>query len=648
MFAALVAACAGGGGQPKPVALLASSARAATAFESIREAWEDPEHTTPLALRGMLEHFIAAFPVDGLVPRARIALSIVAMTQGDFATADLQLGLTERVPLGTTHDLWTIAYARRLRLNDAPEAALSMLRPLLGKNVDPMARLVFEEDLTLSALATQRDYEAISYMDAWLRASAEEEKDSTVKAVTAIVGKLPKEVLVGALQAMRAQRESFGYGVEIERILAGRLVEIATSSGDAKLARMLLDPDAGSIVAAGDAAVELGELATSRRGLNVVAGRTIGLLLPTDSPGLRDEAADVLRGVMWALGLPRGVRGRAATPRPSGADAAASRAPCAPQMPAPELDEPRPDLDVRLITRDDSGSPDRTEPSLDELAGAGAAVVVAALDGPTALRALRWSEAHGMPLIALVPPEDGEEAPVPRSFGFVLGEARANVLAALVRAAPSLATQPVVPVIDTSEAPRYPPQGGRFGPLTLDPPVSCEIPAVRAGEPRFPIAEWAHDKRSAWIVSGSADCAFDVALELSNSRARGLVALTLEAAGLPPHAPGLRVLSASAGIVPVNATGDTGDDEIRRFWTTLGRISWWTALGRDAATIARVAVEPLPVDDTSDARAVAERRTTARDRLATAKARLWTTEANGWGGARAMQRTVCAVDAPGK
>jgi hypothetical protein len=648
MIAALVVGCASGGGQPKPVAALASSVRAATAFDSIRQAWADPEHTTPAALRAMLEHFIADFPDDGLMPRARIALSIVAMTQGDVATADLQLGLTERVPPGTTHDLWTIAYARRLRLNDAAEAALAMLRPLLGKNVDPMARLVFEEDLTLSALATHRDYEAISYMDAWLRASAEEEKESTVTAVTAIVGKLPKDVLVGALQAMRAQRESFGYGVEIERILAGRLVEIATSSGDAKLARMLLDPDAGSIVAAGDAAIELGELATSRRGLNVVAGRTIGLLLPTDSPGLRDEAADVLRGVMWSLGLPRGVRGRAPTPRPPGADAAAPRAACAPEAPAPDLGEPRPELDLRLITRDDSGSPDRTEPSLDELAGAGAAVVIAALDGPTALRALRWSEARGMPLIALVPPETGDEAPDSRSFGFVLGEARANVLAALVRAAPSLGTQPVVPVIDTSEASRFPPQGGRLGPLTLAPPVSCEVPAVRAGEPRFPIADWAHDGRTAWVVSGSAACAVDLALELSNSRAKGLIALTLEAADLPPRTTGLRILSASAGIIPVKANGDTGDDEVRRFWTTLGRISWWTALGRDAATIARVAVEQLPEDDTSDARAVTERRTSTRDRLVAAKARLWTTEASGWAGTRTMQRTVCAVDAAGK
>jgi hypothetical protein len=642
VVAALAIACAGGGGQPKPVAALSSSVRASTAFESIRQAWGDPEHTTPAALRGMLERFLVAFPDDGLVPLARIALALVAMNQSDLATADAQLALTGDVPTGTTRDLWTIACARRLRLREEPEAALRLLRPLLGKNVDPLP-------LTLSALATHRDYEAISYMDAWLRASAEEEKDLTVRAVTSIVGRLPKDVLVGALQAMRAQRESFGYGVEIQRILAARLVDIATSSGDAKLARMLLDSDAGAVVAAGDAAIELGELATSRRGLNVVEGRTIGLLLPTDSPGLRDEAADVLRGVLWALGLPRGVRSLGAVPREASADAGAPRAGCATLAAAPEVAEPRPELDVRLVTRDDSGGPDRIDPSLDELAGAGAAIVVAALDGPTALRALRWSEAHGMPLIALVPPEGAESAPDAPSFGFVLGEGRGDVLAALVRAAPSLATESVAPVIDTSEASRYPPQGGRVGPLTLGPPVSCEVPAVRAGEPRFPIVEWTHDKRSAWLVSGSANCASDLAQELSGARVRGIVALTLEAAALPSHSLGLRVLSASAGIVPVSEVGDARDDELRRFSTTLGRVSWWTALGRDAATLARLAVEQIPADDVSDAKSVAARRATARDHLAAAQARLWTTEASGWKGAvRVMQRTVCTVEAAGK
>jgi hypothetical protein len=594
----------------------------------------------------MLERFLAQFPSDGLVPLARSALALVAMKEGDFATADAQIMLTQAVPSGTAQDLRTVARARRLRLGGEPEVALSLLRPLLGKGVDPLVRSTFEEELTIAALATHRDYEAISYMDSWLRATAEDDRPETLKTVAALVGRLPRDVLVGALQAMRTQRASFGYGIDIQRILAERLVQIATAAGDVELARLLLDSDAGAIVVAGDAAAALAELATSRRGLNVVEGRTIGLLLPTESPGLRDEAADLLRGVMWALGLPRGVR-RAPSPS-AGPDAGVSTPAeaCASLEAAPELDEPRPEEGLRLVTRDDAGSTDRTEVSLDELAGEGAAIVVAGLDAQTATRALRWGTNYGVPVIALVPPDD-RASPVAAGaspFGFVLGEPRENVIGALVRAVPSLASQPVAPVVDASEAPLFPPQGGRFAGLTLMPPVSCDIPAAVAGDPRFPIAQWAHDKTRAWLVSGSSGCAADLVAELSSAHAHGVVALTLEATALPPHAPGLHVVSAQSGVLPARVPGDPREEELQRFSATLGHFGWWTALGRDAATLARVAVRQLPVDTVSEAHAVTDRRAAARDRLASARSRLWTTESAGWGAARVMKRALCAVE----
>jgi hypothetical protein len=637
--------CRGGRNVPKPVAAIASSPQAAAAFEAIRDAWnEPPEEVPPAKLRAMLEAFVTQFPNDGLNKLARVALSLVAMKEGDFATADMQMTLTEGLPPGTTQDLWMVARARRWRLQGRPEAALELLRPLVGKNVDPLARSVFEEELTLSALATHRDYEAISYMDAWLRVTPEEDREATAKTVTAMVQKLPKEVLVGALEAMRSRRASFGYGIDIERILAGRLVQIATTSGDAELARMLLDPSAGAVVVPGDAGVELGELAQSRRGLNIVAGRTIGLLLPTESPALRDESADVLRGVMWAVGLPRGVRTAEPLPTPTPDGGLAASGTCAPLDPAPELSEPRPEEGVHLATRNDAGSADRTEVSLDELAGEGAAIVIAGLDPQTATRALRWGENHDVPVIALAASESGDPE---ASFGFELGELRADVVRALARAAPSLSTEAVAPVVDASEVSLYAPQGGRLDGLMFAPPLSCDMPAARAGEPRFPIAQWEHDKTRAWLVSGSPQCAAELVAELSTARARGTIALTLEAAALPTHSPGLRVLSAAAGVVPESASVDERVGELRRFSATLGRVGWWTALGRDAATLARAAVAKLPLDTVSDLRAVTARRTSARDFLGAASARLWTTEASGWAGsAHTLKRTVCAVDSP--
>ena len=324
-------ACAGGSQAPKPVATLASTPAAAVAFDGIRDGWRDPEHVPSAILRVELEQFLVQHPHDGLAPLACVMLTMVALGQGDLATADRELVRENALPPGSTRDLWTVALARRSRLGGDPEKAMGLLRPLVGKTVDPMTRTEFEDELVLTALATHREYEAISYMDAWLRASSEEEKAKTVAQVTAIVEKLPRGVLVASLQAMRTQRASFGYGVDIERILAQRLVALATTSG---------------------------ELATSRRGLNVVEGRTVGLLLPTESPGLRDESADVLRGVMWALGLPRGVRSleTARAAATTGGTATVLRPQCAPLEAAPVLDEPTAAEQVRLVTRDDAGS----------------------------------------------------------------------------------------------------------------------------------------------------------------------------------------------------------------------------------------------------------------------------------------------------
>jgi hypothetical protein len=186
--------------------------------------------------------------------------------------------------------------------------------------------------------------------------------------------------------------------------------------------------------------------------------------------------------------------------------------------------------------------------------------------------------------------------------------------------------------------------------LPLVAPVSCDIPATRAGDPRFPVGQWQRDRASAWLISGSPACAGDVVGELAAAHARGVVLLTLEAAVLPPHPPGLRVLSAAAGLVPGSETADVSG-ELGRFATRLGRPTWWTALGRDAATLALIAMRALPRDAATDPRAVAQRRAAARDALTQARARLWSTEATGWTDQpdpRFVKRTVCAIEAPAR
>lgn len=633
--------------EPRPVPALSSSPEAGVAFQQIRDAWVNPSRVSRADLHAMLDRFVAKFPKDGLAPVAHTYLAFLDMDAGDFAAAEAELALLTKPPYGSTNDLVTTARARWLRLHKQPAEAMKLLRPNAGKNVDPIARNLFQEELALCALASDSEtdrYEAIAYMDAWLQVTTDEEREATHARVAAIIDKMPREVLEGALAIMRAQ--GGGYGPEIAKIVAERLAQIALKEGDAELARTLLDSDAGSLPLSADAGLGLSELASSRRGMNVVEGRTIGLLLPTEEAALRDESADVMRGVMWALGKPKGIRQLLGEAPKSDAGATTSsgdaclRAAEATDATLP-VDEPKDDDGIALVTRDDSGSSERTEASLDELAGQGAAVIIAALDPDTADRVVRWSARHDVPVIVLAPPVSERT----RDFAFVLGEARGNVLAALIREAPDFAKGKVAPVVDASEVAAFPAHGGVYGPLTLLPPTSCDVPTAHAGAPRFPLGDWQAANAHAWLVTGSPACARDLVAELGAQSRTGTVGMTLEAAAEYKRTGEPRTAVAAAGIVPLRGRA-TSDSELARFVAAYGapRLTWWTALGRDAATLARRAVLPLPATVAATSQAVADRRTLGRRYLAGARARLWSTEARGFDNKSAIARTLCVLD----
>src|SRR4051812_3722423 len=129
--------CTGGGGEPRPVASLAGTADATVAFEEIRQAWDSHESRRPEVLRPLLERFLGRFPRDGRVPMARAIIALVAMDEDNWVAARaLVLGL-EDVPPGTTGNLATVCRARLLRHDKKPNEALEIMRPLVGKTVDP-------------------------------------------------------------------------------------------------------------------------------------------------------------------------------------------------------------------------------------------------------------------------------------------------------------------------------------------------------------------------------------------------------------------------------------------------------------------------------------------------------------------------------
>ncbi|WP_146648348.1 hypothetical protein [Labilithrix luteola] len=611
---ASLAACSRSARQPKPAATLSNSPQAAAAFAPIREQWRNRKLD-----RAAIVEFIKRYPTDGAVPLAKVYDAFALIEAGQPLQADGVLATLENQPPGTTRDLATVAKARALRLQGAPQSALDSLRPLVGKIIDDADREIFLEELALAALAARDDYEALAYLDAWLRGAGEDDREIVRQKIGQIIDGLPRGVLEQTYRAMRERGTASGYGPETQRLVAARLAHIAVDTNDAALARWLLDVSGTSAAqAGGDAGLELGELATSRRGISIVSGKTVGLLLPTRNRELRDEAADVVRGVSWALDLPRSAGSATG---------------------------------VRLVTRDDGEGEGGTRAAMEELAGEGASVIIGGFDRKSADRASAWSEQSGVPVLLLSAPS---AAHMPKNSAIVLGERVERELTMLVEALARHGVKTSAFVADTIEDESAGKAAEAKNGLVLLPPARCDLALAEAGKTRFPVPAWFASGAQGWLVSGPSGCASDLlrdvrrVLEQRPRSAEGKpMALTLEAGVPPSEVPkGVLVLSASAGLVPVAATRpeEAHDDDVRQFMERFGvRPTYWTAIGRDAGVLARTALAPLPADSATDVQGVTQRRAIVQAGLLAARVRLWTTDDMGVGKDRVLPRALRLV-----
>jgi hypothetical protein len=329
-----------------------------------------------------------------------------------------------------------------------------------------------------------------------------------------------------------------------------------------------------------------------------VSGRSIGLLLPTGSPELRDAAADVARGVAFALGIPHLKK--------------------------------EDDDGTKLVTRTDMEG-NALEAGLEELAGSGAAVIIAGIGAEAASRARDWSEQNGTPVLILGAPKDA-----PAKFSWVLGES------------PKASIDLLGPALMTKKDPTF---ASIVGPMSAPfaaaapPPVRCEPPISRA---TFPTADWQKAGTHTFLVSGPSACSRALSFSLPPAPYGGsnVVALSLEAQnGFDGSASGAHVITAGAGLLPVDAAAIAKDPRLTAYQSQFGaRPSWWTALGHDAALLAHAAIAHLPDDSTDAATEVTKRREDARAGLGAAKVLLWTTDGTGFGDDHRLARTLRVVD----
>jgi hypothetical protein len=599
-------ACARASAPDKPVPSLAQSTLAAAELAPLREAWEARRLDA-----AAIEAFLARHGKDRSSALARVYLAFARLEQGQLASADAVLQSVSDLPPGTTNDLATVARAKSLRLHRAPQSALDSLRPLVGKMVDDADREIFLEELALSAIAAHDDYEALAYLDAWLRGVGEDDKERVRGRIAEIMQTFSRQVLEQTYRTMRGRGAASGYGMDTQKLVSERLARIAVDENDAALARWLVEASGTSAAdTGGDAGLELGELAASRRGLSMVSGRTVGLLLPTRDRELRDEAADVVRGMSWSLDLPRS----------SGSTTA-----------------------VRLVTREDGVDMNGTRSAMEELAGEGAAAVVAGFDRASADRALQWSEDSGISVLLLAAPSRP-----PRRSAVVLGERTDREIVMLADALVRHGAKTAAFVADTADDEASASVLDARSGLTLLPAVRCDLPLAAAGKTRFPVRGWREAGARAVLIAGPSSCGRDVLRDLAAIASdRPAVALTLEA-GVPiDQVPrGVAVIGAAAGVVPILASRseEVRDDEVRAFMDRFGvRPSYWTALGHDAGILAKGALSTLPLDVTTDARAVMQRRAIVQTGLVATRARLWTTDAKSIGETRVLPRSLRLV-----
>jgi hypothetical protein len=319
------------------------------------------------------------------------------------------------------------------------------------------------------------------------------------------------------------------------------------------------------------------------------------------APSIATRAADVLTGAMDELRAERGVRSESGAPGP-------------------------PD-GVRLLTRDER-DPNRTDLALTALASQGASVIIAGFEPVQAKVAAAFSERTKVPVVLLAPP--ALETPLP-STAFVLGAALDDLAAEVATALARRGARRIAAV--GGEAPR-------LVDLTSVPPVPCDVPLQKAGEPRFPLVSWRKAKVDALLLMGDALCASDAIDELVGAGLRNVWAgLGLEAGSLADEPSHIPFLLARAGAFPL--TKGDAKSPLFAFRRRQGKApTWFAALGHDAVVIARTALGALPAARAVDAAEVRERHRLLSAALGGAQAELWSTAAAGFGGKNIIARDI--------
>lgn len=588
-FCLAIASCSHSGKDPVLEASVAETRAAQAEFRALHRDWNALHATSRGRLQPRLEAFLKQHPDDRRARVARVYLAWIEVQRGNLGRARALVAETRRGPRGTAHDFAQVAEAAILVRQGQPLRALQLLRPLDGKIVDAEERSLFSEQRVLAALAALRGAEAIEYMRDWLAHAAPEDRDAVQQRARNLANEVDARGLEEGLVNLDAQAKKSQIANPelsaarnfLRKLVRDRLVRMAIDNNDGELARRLLDMGIEGLKA--EQAAELARIASAGSVVPRIAGRALGVVLSVSTPERRRRSAEVVLGVSRALGLPDSAGDRQA---------------------------------VQLVTSEDDGRPGAVSRALAELAGEGAAILLAGVDDKGALEASKYAERSRIPVVVL------EWVPVGASgFTFVVGRdraAEATTLESGVRAGHPSGELVVL---------------GSGG-------IACDIESTAAGQPRFPVQAWKKQRVEGLIVLGDANCARDAARELGGVGHRPLFGLGLECAEIADELPTEARVVVSAGFFPYRANAKV-PTSLSHYADHSGHgPTWYAALGHDAARLVASALGAFALGDVERADQVSARHVEARRLLGSAVAELWTTERKGFGGGRVLERKL--------
>jgi hypothetical protein len=594
---ALGAACGSGGADVRtPEASVAETRAAQRDFRLIHRRWTTATGDERGRLEPALGAFLARYPGDRRARLCRVYLAWIHAQRGRLEAARALVDEVRRGPTGRARDFASVAEAAILLREGKPERALAVLGPLEGKIIDPEERFLYGEERVQAALFAQRDGDAMSYMVDWLAQSAPEDRDAVQGRIHELLRTLAPAAMEEALRTLihptaAGNPEIDAARTSLRATLADRLARSAIERKDGALARRLLDTGFEQF-RRGQRGGELARVAASGTVSPRVAGRSVGLVLSVGNAQVRRRSAEAALGMARALGLPESASDKSA---------------------------------VQLVTSEDDGGEIGVEHALAELAGEGAAILIAAVDASQADKAARYADEASIPVILLAAgrvPDSG--------FAFVLGTEVESEAQALERALRARGASHFARV-------------GAGG-------TSCDVEPSMAGTPRFPVQQWKRQGVDALIVLGDPLCARDAAHELAAVSKHVRVGLGLECAELlaTTEIPGPRV-ALGAGAFPHGHAARSPEAQEKHVARTGRAPSWYTSLGYDAGVLARAALADFALEHVDDARVVAELHREAQKRLAVAEGELWTSGARGFAGKRVLDRNLEVLEpSPGE